>query len=396
VREPLRHSQADQPVGLRLGAQEVLVIVGVWSFLALVAIAGRFLDPRIPGIAPQVAAAAIRLTLFEYFLWMLLTPPLLWFAARITEDDRVRLVKVFGALVAGLVLAVLVDAAIDAMRSGVLQPPRPRRRRGMGGGEAIEAFAPFRRFQRVGDLGFVDDLMVYLAVLFAGISRATMLRARHRSHETVLLQAQAAQLQAQLADARLSALRAQLDPHFLFNTLNAVSALVERDARGVRRMISRLSELLRHSLDEGASEVTLQRELDLLERYLDIMRVRFGDRLGVQVDVPPALLGARVPNLVLQPVVENAIKHAIAPREEGGRIVISAEQRGDRLVLRVRDDGPGPGASVEPPGAGVGLANTRARLAEMYGTRQHLLLVAGEDGSGTVVEISLPLQTEPS
>ena len=102
MRDLLPHSSDDQPVGLRLGAQELLVIVGVWSFLALVAIAGRFLDPRIPGIAPQVAAAAIRLTLFEYFLWMLLTPPLLWFAARITEDDRIRIVKVFGALVAGL------------------------------------------------------------------------------------------------------------------------------------------------------------------------------------------------------------------------------------------------------------------------------------------------------
>lgn len=396
MREPPRHSPGDQPEGLRLGAQEVLVIIGVWSFLALVAIAGRFLDPRIPGIAPHVAAAAIRLTLFEYFLWMLLTPPLLWFAARITEDDRVRLIRVLGALAAGLVLAVLVDAAIDAMRSGVLQPPRPRMRRAMDAVQDGEAFAPFRRFQRVGDLGFVDDLMVYLAVLFAGISRATMLRARHRSHETVRLQAQAAQLQAQLADARLGALRAQLDPHFLFNTLNAVSALVERDARGVRRMVSRLGELLRHSLDEGASEVTLQRELDLLERYLDIMRVRFGDRLRVEVDVPPALLGARVPNLVLQPIVENAIKHAIAPREGGGRIGISAEQRGGRLVLRVTDDGPGPGASPELPGAGVGLANTRARLAEMYGDQQHLLLLGSETEPGTVVEISLPLQTEPS
>ncbi|MBA3890602.1 MAG: histidine kinase [Gemmatimonadaceae bacterium] len=391
MRESHPQPTNDEPESLRLGAQEILVIVGVWSFLALVAIAGRFLDPRIPGIAPQIAAAAVRLTLFEYFLWMMLTPPLLWFAARITEDDRVRIIKVIGALVAGLVLAVLVDAAIDAMRSGVLQPPRPRRRRAM---PPDEAFAPFRRFQRVGDLGFVDDLMVYFAVLFAGISRATMLRARHRSHETVRLQAQAAQLQAQLADARLSALRAQLDPHFLFNTLNAVSALVERDAKGVRRMISRLSELLRHSLEEGASEVTLQRELDLLERYLDIMRVRFGDRLAVAIDVPPALLGARVPNLVLQPIVENAIKHAIAPRESGGRIGIAAARAGDRLVIHVRDDGPGPGGAAEPPGAGVGLANTRARLVEMYGTRQHLRLATSDDAPGTVVEISLPFRTE--
>lgn len=378
-----------QPEDLRLGAQEVAVIVGVWSLLALVAIAGRFLDPRIPGIPPQIAAAAVRLTLFEYFLWMMLTPPLLWFAARITEDDRARMMKIVGALGAGLVLAIVVDAAIDAMRSGVLQPRSPGHPMPLD-----EAFAPFRRFQRVGELGFVDDLMVYFAVLFAGVSRAAMLRARHRSHETVRLQAKTAHLQAQLADARLGALRAQLDPHFLFNTLNTVSALVERDAKGVRRMISRLSELLRHSLEEGASDVTLQRELDLLERYLDIMRVRFGERLAVEIDVPAALLGARVPNLVLQPVVENAIKHAIAPRESGGCISVAAERVGDRLVIRVRDDGPGPGGTAEPPGAGVGLANTRARLAEMYGTRQHLRLAANDDGPGTVLEISLPFSTE--
>ena len=374
------------PERLSLGGNELLVIVAIWSFLALVAIAGRFLDPRIPGIAPQIAAAAVRLTLAEYAIWMLLTPPLLWFAARLTEDEQHRLMKVLGAVIVGLVLALLVDAALQAMRSGLLQPPRPRRRRNPATAEILA-----RRISRLGDLGFVDDLMIYLAVLFAGVARAVMIRARMRSHETMLLQAHAAQLQAQLADARLGALRAQLDPHFLFNTLNAVSALVERDPRGVRRMLSRLGELLRHTLEEGASEVTLQRELDLLERYLDIMRVRFGSRLDVSVDVAPGLRNALVPNLLLQPLVENAIKHAIAPNPEGGRITIAASREGERLVIRVRDDGPGPDGAIVQPGAGVGLANTRARLAEMYGAAQHLTLTTGLGGSaGTVAEVSLP------
>lgn len=378
---------AEAPESLRLSARELVVIVGIWSLLAFVAIAGRLLDPRVPGIAPQITHAVVRLTLIEYAIWMLLTPPLLWFAARITEEDRDRMWKVLGGVVAGLLLAVLVDAALHAVRGGLLQPPpRPSNM------PPEEVFAPFLRFRRFGDLGFVDDLMVYFAVLFAGVSRATMLRARFRSHETVRLQAQAAQLRAQLADARLGALRAQLDPHFLFNTLNAVSALVERDPRGVRRMISRLSELLRHSLEEGASEVTLQRELELLDRYLDIMRVRFGDRLHVTVEAEPDVMDALVPNLVLQPIVENAIKHGVAPRETGGRIAVSARRMGERLVLRVSDDGPGPGGSTEPPGAGVGLANTRARLAEMHGAAQHLHLLPSDDGPGTIAEVSLPFR----
>ena len=377
------------PESLHLGVRELAVIAGVWSFLALVAIAGRFLDPRVPGLAPHITAAAVRLTLFEYTLWMLLTPPLLAFAARLTAHDRFRLWKVLAAVVLGIVLAVIVDAAIHAMRAGVLQPPRPRRPRLAG----PDSFGPFWSFRRFGDLGFVDDLMVYFAVLFAGVARAAMLRARFRSAETARLQAQTSQLQVQLADARLDALRAQLDPHFLFNTLNAVSALVERDPRGVRRMISRLSELLRHSLEEGAAEVTLQRELELLERYLDIMRVRFGERLRVTIDADAHVREALVPNLVLQPIVENAIKHAIAPRESGGSIIVAAHHVGDTLVLCVHDDGPGPDASPAPPGSGVGLSNTRARLAEMYGAAQHLRLEASPDGAGTVVEIALPFHT---
>ena len=387
--EPAGPADADIDAKLRLRPRDFATIAAVWGFFALVAIASRVLDPRIPGLAPQISAAAIRLTLLEYGLWMLLTPPLLWFAARLTEDDRRRLWSVLLAVVAGLVLALAVDTVVEAFRENVLPPPRRRRRMMARGG-----FAPFRR--AFGDLGFVDDLMVYFAVLFAGVARASMLRATWRRHEAARLQAHASQLQGQLANARLGALRAQLDPHFLFNTLNAVSAMVERDPRGVRRMISRLSELLRHSLEGGADEIALHRELGLLDRYLDIMRVRFGDRLRVSVDASDEAQRALVPNLILQPIVENAIRYAVAPREQGGSIRITAHRAGERLVVRVHDDGPGPDAPTAPSGQGVGLRNARARLAELYGGAQHLQLKANADGPGAVVEISLPYRPGPT
>ena len=206
-------------------------------------------------------------------------------------------------------------------------------------------------------------------------------------------------LQAQLAEARLDALRRQLDPHFLFNTLHAVSSLVERDPRGVRRMITRLSELLRHSIEvSGEPEVPLRQELELLGRYLDIMPVRFQGRLEVETRVDDRALDALVPNLILQPLVENAIKHGVEQLTGPGRICIEAEHADGQVVLRVRDNGPGVDGGV-PAGAPlatrpgrVGLRNTVARLEQLYGTEQRFTLRLAEDG-GAVAEVRLPYHT---
>ncbi len=187
--------------------------------------------------------------------------------------------------------------------------------------------------------------------------------ARHQAH--------AAQLNAQLAEARLEALRRQLDPHFLFNTLHSVSALVERDPRGARRMVGQLSDLLRHSMDDAApAEIALRQELGMLERYLDIMRVRFADQLVVETHLDPRTVDALVSNMILQPLVENAIRHGVEQRSDGGRVEIDATLDGDTLVLRVSDNGPLPPQSLRLPAAngsvdatnggrvGVGLRNT--------------------------------------
>ncbi len=231
--------------------------------------------------------------------------------------------------------------------------------------------------------------MIYLGVLAAGFARAYSLRYRLRREQTV-------QLQGQLAEAHLDALRRQLDPHFLFNTLNAISSLVERDPRGVRRMIARLGELLRYSL-EGADdpEIPLRQELALLDRYLDIMQVRFQGKLEVRQRIQESALDALVPTLVLQPLVENAIRHGVERLAEGGRIAVEATIDEGTLVLRVRDNGPNP----DPYGAsgdgrtGVGISNTVARLERLYGPGQRFTLSPAATG-GMVAEVRLPVRVE--
>jgi len=197
--------------------------------------------------------------------------------------------------------------------------------------------------------------------------------------------------------AQLTALRLQLNPHFLFNTLNAVSSLVESDPRGVRRMISRLGDLLRHTLEEtNEREITLDRELDLLRRYLDIMEVRFQGALDVQVKSDPSLSSALVPNMILQPMVENAFKHGLSETPSGGRVEISARRLGDELILEVKDNGPGVREQGTGNGEqGIGVQNTRDRLHALYGDRYRFSLRNRDDGvTGAVAELALPYHTE--
>jgi signal transduction histidine kinase len=194
--------------------------------------------------------------------------------------------------------------------------------------------------------------------------------------------------------AQLQALRYQLNPHFLFNTLNAVSTLiVERENQDAERMVARLSDFLRLTLEGNSDvEVPLADELDFARRYLDIEQIRFGDRLVVREDVEPEALSAQVPPLLLQPLVENAVRHGIMPREEGGTLRIEARRVGERLLLRVADDGPGPPSDAEL-GGGVGLSNTKARLESLYG-EAHRFTLQRADGGGCVVRVELPFHTD--
>ena len=201
-----------------------------------------------------------------------------------------------------------------------------------------------------------------------------------------------AQLQANLMEARLKTLEAELHPHFLFNTLHAISTLVHTNPDSADRMISRLSDLLRLTFDRsGAARVPLQEELEFLQKYLEIEQTRFQDRLSVQYDIDPATLDAEVPRLILQPIVENAIKHGVSPRSGPGLVRIASKTDAEHLWLEVRDNGVGLSGSARTQfRSGVGLANTRDRLECLYGEAQKLEFSEGE--GGLTVRIALPLQ----
>jgi signal transduction histidine kinase len=203
----------------------------------------------------------------------------------------------------------------------------------------------------------------------------------------------AAHLETRLVEAQLQALQRQLHPHFLFNTLHAISALVHRDPDRADQMIERLSDLLRVTLDKvGVQEVPLAEELDYLQTYLAIQQVHFGDRLRVAWSIEPAALDALVPNLLLQPLVENAVTHGLAPRREGGTLTVDAQCQGDRLIVRVRDDGVGmTTGALDAANQGVGVTNTRARLERLYGVDARLTFET-RPGHGVVASIELPLR----
>ncbi|MEO6444471.1 MAG: histidine kinase [Gemmatimonadaceae bacterium] len=203
------------------------------------------------------------------------------------------------------------------------------------------------------------------------------------------------QLQARLDQAQLQTLKLQLHPHFLFNTLNAITALIHRSPERAERMVAGLSELLRISLGSAAEqEITLARELEVLEHYVDIQQERFQGRLLVRFDVAPDVRHALVPNLILQPLVENALKHGIGPRAAGGVVDVRAHRENDALLLVVRDDGVGEAApSIRREG--VGLTNSRARLASLYGDAQQLRARPRAEG-GFEVSIVIPFHTEPA
>ena len=233
--------------------------------------------------------------------------------------------------------------------------------------------------------GSFDSIITYWIIL--GLYHTFDYYRKNREREL-----QTSQLEGQLAQAQLKALKMQLHPHFLFNTLHSISALVHADPEAAERMIARLSDLLRLTLDnEGTQEVSLKQELAFLEQYLEIERTRFPDRLSVEMDIDPEALDACVPNLILQPLVENAIRHGIAPRPEAGFIRIQAVRENGMLRLQVRDDGPGLTNSQSGLREGVGLTNTRQRLTQLYGTA-HRFEFANAPGGGLEVNLELPFR----
>ena len=317
-----------------------------------------------------------------WFLWVL-AAPVIRLAVRRLPFRRGHLFVVIPSHVGiGLFVILAHSAALLALHRLLGYPT--------GDGPFWATFmegAPFRI--TLGMLGYTAVLGAILAADFYGQFRERELAATT--------------LTAQLAEARLQALRMQLSPHFLFNTMNTIAMLVRRgDTDKAVGMLAGLSDILRYVLEETPpQEVTLQQELAFIQQYLDIERARFGDRLHVVVEAPAETRECLVPNLVLQPVVENAIRHGISQRSEGGRIQISAGIEGSGLVLTVTDDGPGAAAESgngreprERQGGGIGLRNTRSRLTQLYGSAATLTLATHPE-RGTTARIVLPYHTGP-
>jgi len=383
----------DRPVDPPEGARrqrwlEGGVILAFWGFIIVLTLGQRALDPRL-GEPGRLLTGELPHALLEYTLWALLTPGIFWFSRRFRLEGGTW----FRHLLLHLSMALVVGFAFDLLgfvtfRAWVVPTME----------------IPFSFTGRLLSVFFLDEFIIYLVVLAAGFARGYFLQYREHLEETVLLRTQAAELhahtaelQAQLAEARLQTLRMQINPHFLFNTLHTISTYLERDPRGVRRMIARLSELLRYTLEmTEVKEVPLRQELGFLDGYLEIQSIRFRDTLTIHRDIDAAVLEALVPNLILQPIVENAIKHGVGGLEDEGRIELRAWREEERLHLSVRDNGPGlarpSGDGAASLSQGIGLRNTRERLESLYGAEQSFDLAPAE-GGGVVAHISLPYHT---
>ena len=339
------------------------------------------------GVEP-IAWGGVAETFAEVGLWALLTPAVFWIARRYPAERGAWA----GRAAAQLALGTGVAIGIEALTRGLIDPVLA----GPGPPDQAWTFA-----SALGRLRFLDEFIIYLAVLATGYARAALFEVHERGIEAERHLAERAQLEAQLAEARLSALRMQIQPHFLFNTLNAVSALVERDPAGVRTLIARLSSLLRRVLDAPGEVVPLREEAAFLRDYLDVQQIRFQGGLEVKEAWAPGTLDALVPPLVLQPLVENAVGHGVGRIEDGvGRIRVGSRCDGGRLVLTVEDNGPGPNAPApggpqtggpQTGGAGVGLENTRERLDALFGADASLTLETAP-GGGAVATVVLPLR----
>jgi sensor histidine kinase YesM len=322
------------------------------------------------------------------YLWALWTPGVFWLGRRFPIERRNWVRRVALHLLLGVVLSLgqlAVESAILS-RLGVFPA-------------IMSTFASTFGFLLI--IGFHNGIMTYWTLLGVQYGVSYYQNYQERKQEALRLELHASELQSQLAQAQLGVLKMQLQPHFLFNTLNAIMVLVRQQKSGeAEEMLAHLSDLLRCVLEDvEALEVPLRRELKYLQLYLSIEQVRFQDRLRVEISVDASILDAAVPQMVLQPVVENAIRHGVGKSSSAGRIKIGAVRVNDALELRVEDDGLGfsPGAAGgnhSTVSQGIGLANTRARLQQLYGEEARLTTGNGEP-HGAVVTIIFPYRVVP-
>jgi two-component system LytT family sensor kinase len=300
------------------------------------------------------------------YMWFLLTPIVLWLGSRFPFDRKhwMRWVTIH------LILSVLMAFLDLGVESAIL--------RLFGVFPTImTSFVAALAFLLV--IGFHQSVLTYWTLLGVQYALTWYRNYQERKQEALRLELRSSQLESQLTQAHLSALKMQIQPHFLFNTLNAIMVLVrQQKSREAEEMISRLSDLLRCVLDVDAQEVPLRRELEYVQLYLSIEEVRFQDRLRIEIAAAPEVLDASVPHMILQPLIENAIRHGIGRSSSAGKIRISAYRVNELLEMKVEDDGPGLAPTSAGATHGIGLANTRARIDQLYGNAARLTIENGE------------------
>ena len=338
-----------------------------WTALGLFFATQLFaLDPGIPW------SVALAFTLPRWYSWAVLTPAVFWVDRRVLSTrglaSRVAIHVPLG--IAFTLLSIFLRLVSRPLR-GSPWPPN------------IAGFFIER---------FHWDVLIYAVIAGVSISRDYAAQVRERERQAHELALQTADLERRLVEARLHSLRAQLQPHFLFNALNTISAFTETNPPTARRLMSQLGDLLRASLTHAAHPlVTLGQELTFLDDYLAIESARFEGRITVSVQADDNLLDVMVPSFLLQPLVENAIRHGVAPRVAGGRVEVTAARMGPRLQLRVRDDGVGlPEGWEFRRSAGIGLRNVASRLEHLYG-EAGLLRVVPATPRGVEVQVDVPL-----
>jgi signal transduction histidine kinase len=345
------------------------LFVGFWTVLGLSFASQFYLSSRLFGYYTVTWGQAVNVTLGDWYVWALLSLPIISVARRFPLHRRNwhRLVVIHVTFSLLISLAyVLIRAAIGQLQNPML-------------GMTTTFWGTVEQLLLKNSL---LNLIIYWIIVSVSHAFDYYRKFRDREVET-------ADLERRLVEARLMALQMQLNPHFLFNTLHTISALVHKDPEAADEMIARLSGLLRVALENTeANEVPLREELDFLQRYLEIEQTRFGPRLKVRQEIAPETFDARVPNLLLQPLVENAIRHGVERTSRPGVIELRAWREGERLHLEVADNGPGvsAGLTVRP---GVGLSNTRSRLHHLYGDRQAFRIRRRAEG-GLIISITLP------
>jgi signal transduction histidine kinase len=353
-----------------------LIIFGFWTFFSFL-YANQIYFEMLHN--PNMHHSWWRIAFWQlvvWYLWGFLSPLILGLGRRFPVEGRARLT----GLAVHLLACVFFSAMHVAVATAVRMIIRPFDIWSDSNPFLIQYQAELSNF-------FLVDVLVYWAVF--GVGYAFDYRERYRERES-----QAAELRAQLAQARLESLKMQLHPHFLFNTLHTIAGLVRTNEKGQAvNMISGLSDLLRHALESAdAQQVALKEEVKFIELYLDIQKVRFSDRLSVQIEIAPDTLNALVPNLVLQPLVENAIRHGISLKNSSGLLSIKSYCENGSVRLIVSDDGPGlPSDWSLEKSEGIGLANTNARLKQLYGNKYRFDVSNGKNG-GTTSSITIPFQ----